>query len=125
MARPLRIEYEGACYHVMNRGNQRCTVFHSDSHYELFLAGLGHFALQIGIRVHSYCLMPNYFHVLLPPAVSCTLAEIVRRSGVSTGALCGARARVAKAIEHQRGRALSKRLAAVVSELEVRQKLTD
>ena len=39
MARPLRIEYEGACYHVMSRGNGR-RVFHSDAHYGLFLEKL-------------------------------------------------------------------------------------
>ena len=37
MARPLRIEYEGTGYHVMNRGNQRLRAFHRDAHYELFV----------------------------------------------------------------------------------------
>ena len=39
MARPLRIEYESACYHVMNRGNGR-RVFHGDDDYGLFLEKL-------------------------------------------------------------------------------------
>lgn len=41
MARPLRIEYEGACHHVMNRGNARRRVFHGDDDYALFLDKLG------------------------------------------------------------------------------------
>lgn len=65
MTRPLRIEYGGACYHVMNRGNQRRIVFRTDVHHELFLDRLGKFALQFGVDVHAFCLMPNHFHLLL------------------------------------------------------------
>jgi len=65
MARPLRIEYPGACYHVMNRGNQRARVFHSRRHYLLFLEKLERFAVQFDIGVHSYCLIPNHFHAVL------------------------------------------------------------
>jgi len=65
MARPLRIEYKGACYHVMNRGNQRARVFHSKKHYRLFLEKLAHFCEQFDVGVHSYCCMPNHFHLLL------------------------------------------------------------
>ena len=63
MARPLRIEYEGACYHVMNRGNGRARVFHADAHYQLFLDRLGEFAGLYAVRVMAYCLMPNHFHL--------------------------------------------------------------
>ena len=65
MARPLRIEYKGACYHVMNRGNQRARVFHSRKHYTLFLEKLAHFCEPFDVTVHSYCCMPNHFHLLL------------------------------------------------------------
>ena len=65
MARPLRIEYPGACYHVMNRGNQRSRVFHSARHHRLFLERLERFALQFDVAVHGYCLMPNHFHAIL------------------------------------------------------------
>ena len=41
MARPLRIEYAGAYYHVMNRGNRRQVVFAEPQDYELFLERLG------------------------------------------------------------------------------------
>jgi len=61
MARPLRIEYPGACYHAMNRGNQRARVFHARRHYLLFLEKLERFAVQFDVGVHSYCFMPNTF----------------------------------------------------------------
>jgi REP element-mobilizing transposase RayT len=63
MARPLRIEYPGAYYHVINRGNQRNRVFYSDKDYELFLDRLSEFADIFDVRVLSYCGMPNHFHL--------------------------------------------------------------
>jgi len=65
MARPLRIEYPGACYHVVNRGNQRAVVFHDDWHYKTFIDKLGHFAGEFQIKVSAYCCMPNHFHLYL------------------------------------------------------------
>ena len=65
MTRPLRVEYAGALYHVMNRGNRRELVFRKAEDYELFLARLGRFAEEFGVEVLSYCLMPNHFHVFL------------------------------------------------------------
>lgn len=63
MARPLRVEYPGAHYHVMNRGNQRMAVFRSVADYECFLERLERFAEQFWVRVFCYCLMPNHFHL--------------------------------------------------------------
>jgi putative transposase len=68
MARPLRIEYPGACYHVISRGNQRATVFHEREHYELFIHKLGEFAQQYEVAVYCYCCMPNHFHLYLQTA---------------------------------------------------------
>jgi putative transposase len=65
MARPLRIEYPDACYHVINRGNQRAVVFHDDWHYERFIEKLGYFATEFCVFVHAYCCMPNHFHLYL------------------------------------------------------------
>jgi REP element-mobilizing transposase RayT len=65
MARPLRIEYAGAYYHVMNRGNQRQTVFTEPRDYELFLERLGQFSGQFEVRLLCYCCMPNHFHLYL------------------------------------------------------------
>lgn len=65
MARPLRIEYAGACYHVMNRGNRRTRVFRRGKHYKLFIDRLGRFCEEFDVGVHSFCCMPNHFHLLL------------------------------------------------------------
>ena len=65
MARPLRIEYEGACYHVINRGNHRETVFQNDADCRMFLERLAYFAELYRVTIYSYCLMPNHFHLFL------------------------------------------------------------
>jgi len=65
MARPLRIEYEGACYHVMNRGNGRQRVFHGDDDYGLFLDKLARSVETFRVSVRAWCLMPNHFHLYL------------------------------------------------------------
>ena len=63
MARPLRIEFPGAYYHVMNRGNQRQTVFHRTEDYRLFLEKLAEFAALFSVDILAYCLMRNHFHL--------------------------------------------------------------
>lgn len=65
MARPLRIEYPGAIYHVMNRGNQKNQVFFGDMHYELFLEKLCEFTEEYKVLIRCYCLMPNHFHLYM------------------------------------------------------------
>ena len=65
MARSLRIEYPGAFYHVINRGNAGCTVFKSISDREKFFEYLKKAVERFSIRVHTYCLMTNHFHLLL------------------------------------------------------------
>jgi REP-associated tyrosine transposase len=65
MSRPLRIEYEGALYHVMNRGNQRQDVFLKKIDCETFLEKLEHFADLFQVEIYCYCLMTNHFHLLL------------------------------------------------------------
>jgi putative transposase len=65
MARPLRIEYPGACYHVVNRGNRREQVFNGEDDYFLFLEKLAEYADLFDIEIQSYCLMPNHYHLQL------------------------------------------------------------
>ena len=65
MARPLRVEYAGALYHVMNRGNRRETVFRRQADHELFLDRLGEACVTHQAQVISYCLMPNHFHLFV------------------------------------------------------------
>jgi putative transposase len=65
MARPLRIEYPGAWYHVMNRGADRKKTFHSSKYFELFFDLLEQAHQRFGIEVHAYCLMNNHYHLLI------------------------------------------------------------
>ena len=65
MARKPRIEYRGAVYHVMNRGDKGGKIFKDDLDRELFLSGMGEVCKRTGWIVHSYVLIPNHFHWLL------------------------------------------------------------
>lgn len=65
MPRPLRIEYENAYYHVMNRGAGRQTIFHGEPYYHAFLECLAETHVRFGVNIHAYCLMGNHYHLLL------------------------------------------------------------
>ena len=65
MARPLRIEYSGAVYHVMARGDGGQFIFNDDSDALLFLKWLGEVCESHGWKVHAWVLMGNHFHLLL------------------------------------------------------------
>ena len=65
MSRPLRIEYENAFYHVMNRGRGRENTFLSDDDFKHFLYYIEQASLRFNIEVHSYCLMTNHYHLLI------------------------------------------------------------
>lgn len=65
MARPLRIEFPGAFYHVMNRGNTGMNTFWSERDREKFLEYVGEALKRYGIRVHTYCLMTTHYHFLI------------------------------------------------------------
>ena len=65
MARPLRVEYPGAFYHVINRGNHREKLFKSTRDYEKFVQYLEKAAERFALIVHTYCLMGNHYHLLV------------------------------------------------------------
>jgi putative transposase len=65
MSRPLRIEYEGAWYHVMNRGTDRKVIFTKDEHRKYFLDLLRETVYIYQIEIHAYCLMDNHYHLLV------------------------------------------------------------
>lgn len=67
MARTARASRGGICYHVVNRGNARATVFHSAADYKSFIGLLGRACERIPMRILSYCLMPNHFHLVIRP----------------------------------------------------------
>ncbi|NTV81041.1 MAG: hypothetical protein HGA24_06425 [Candidatus Aminicenantes bacterium] len=65
MARPLRIEFAGAFYHVFSRGDQKQPIFFADDDRFYFLHCLRKAFEKFGAVVHTYCLMPNHFHLLI------------------------------------------------------------
>ncbi len=65
MARPLRIEYEGAFYHVTSRGNERKRIFSAKADYKQFKRYLKKAQEKYGCRLHSYVLMSNHYHLII------------------------------------------------------------
>ena len=65
MARQVRIEYAGAAYHVMGRGNQGRAIYADDRDRQRWLETLGEACEQTGWRIHAYVMMGNHYHLLL------------------------------------------------------------
>jgi REP-associated tyrosine transposase len=65
MARPLRIEFPGAVYHVTSRGNARQVIGMDERDRTLFLTLLAHVIDRFGWLCHAYCLMDNHYHLLV------------------------------------------------------------
>jgi len=65
MSRPLRIEYPGAWYHVMNRGRRGEKIFTERNDYKRFLELLKESSELFNIKIAAYCMMPNHYHLLL------------------------------------------------------------
>jgi REP element-mobilizing transposase RayT len=65
MARPLRIEYPGAVYHVTSRGNARNKIFSDDQDREIFLSIFGAVVKRYNWLCHAYCLMDNHYHFMI------------------------------------------------------------
>jgi REP element-mobilizing transposase RayT len=65
MARPLRIEFPAAIYHVMSRGNARQAIFRDDADHQNLLDYLEDAVVRCGWELFSFVLMPNHFHLFL------------------------------------------------------------
>jgi len=65
MPRQVRIQYPGAMYHVMSRGNRRQDIFLDDVDRQDFLKTLAEACQKTGWQVHAYCLMSNHYHLVV------------------------------------------------------------
>lgn len=65
MARPLRLEFENALYHITSRGNERKDIFIDDADYAKFFSYLEHVVLRYKPIVYCYCVMKNHYHLLI------------------------------------------------------------
>jgi REP element-mobilizing transposase RayT len=84
MARPLRIEFPGALYHITTRGNARRAIFKSDSDRWRFLETLDDTVERHHWFVHAYCLMPNHYHLLVETPEGNLSTGMRRLNGVYT-----------------------------------------
>jgi putative transposase len=99
MSRPLRIEFSGALYHVMARGNARAAIFLDDADRQTFCLGLARVCERFDWRLWAYCLMDNHYHLLietLQPTLSRGMREV---NGVYTQAFNRHHARVGHVLQ--------------------------
>ncbi|MGV6817209.1 MAG: REP-associated tyrosine transposase [Thiotrichales bacterium] len=68
MARPLRIEYAGALYHITSRGDRREAIYHDDEDRVLWLDTFASVCRRFHWRCHAWCLMDNHYHVVVETA---------------------------------------------------------
>jgi len=84
MARPLRLEFPGALYHLTARGNARQAIFLDDEDRRAFLGLLGREVEQQRWRCHAYCLMDNHYHLLVETPEGRLVGGMRRLNGVYT-----------------------------------------
>ncbi|MGQ0735176.1 MAG: transposase [Acidobacteriota bacterium] len=77
MPRRRRLGMAGLVYHVMNRGARRGTLFESTADYDSFVAVLREAVERRPIRLLSFCVMPNHFHLLLWPQTDAQLPDFM------------------------------------------------
>lgn len=65
MPRLPRIEFEGACYHVFSRGNNRQPIFYTDKDRLYFLKNLESLKVKLQVKIYAFCLLTTHFHLLL------------------------------------------------------------
>ena len=85
MARKLRVQYPGAIYHVLNRGDRREAIFQDDKDRECFLTTLGEASQKTRWHLHAFCLMSNHFHLVIETPQSNLVAGMKWFLGTYTG----------------------------------------
>ncbi|MDD2337472.1 MAG: transposase [Geobacteraceae bacterium] len=110
MARPLRIEFPGAVYHVTSRGNARADIFEDDSDREMFLKIIGQVVKRFNWLCHAYCLMDNHYHLLIETPEGNLSAGMRQLNGVYTQAF--------NRIHHRDGHLFKGRFKAILVEKE-------
>lgn len=79
MPRTGRAAPGGRVYHVLNRGNGRCRLFHKDADYEAFESLLAEVRQAVPVELLAWCLMPNHWHLVLRPAEDGQLSRFMLR----------------------------------------------
>jgi len=82
MARPLRVAVPGAWYHVIATGIERRAIFRDEAYYQKFEKLLATLPERFGVRLHTYVLMPNHYHLQIEtPRLN--LSEAIRWLNIS------------------------------------------
>jgi REP element-mobilizing transposase RayT len=84
MARPLRIEYPGAVYHITSRGNEKKLIFKDERDREIFLDTLSQVDKRYNWLCHAYCLMNNHYHLIIETPDGNLSAGMRQLNGVYT-----------------------------------------
>ena len=86
MARPLRLEFAGACYHITARGDRQEPIFEDDTDYFTFIDLLAKEVVQQGWLLYAFCLMGNHYHLLVETPEANLVKGMRRLNGVYTQA---------------------------------------
>ena len=78
MARPLRIQYAGAIYHAIARGNARKPIFRVDRDYQRFLEGMEATVDKFGFEVFGFVCMPNHVHLACQPFENWEIEDLLQ-----------------------------------------------
>ncbi|MCH8880001.1 MAG: transposase [Planctomycetes bacterium] len=83
MPRALRQSKGGVVYHVLNRANGRAQFFDKDAEYRAFVLLLADTLTKTPVRILSYCVMPNHWHLILWPAKDGQLSQFMQKLTVA------------------------------------------
>jgi putative transposase len=81
MARQPRLSVAGYPHHIIQRGNNRQTIFHTDEDRTAYLAWLSEYSLQFDVAIHAFVLMDNHTHLLLTPKTEQGLSKLMQSVG--------------------------------------------
>src|SRR6266849_5069420 len=99
MARPLRIEYGGALYHVTSRGDRQEPIYEDDKDRREFLTVLGEVVERFGWVCYAYCLMGNHYHLVIEtPKGNLSRGAPVKRIVYPTGKQAASNTRSSRSI---------------------------
>ena len=78
MGRVIRVDIGGVVYHALNRANNRANLFSKPKHYQDFLEIIHETLEYVPMRILSYCLMPNHWHLILYPQEDGDLSKFMQ-----------------------------------------------
>ena len=83
MPRGPRFLLPCACYHIITRGNQQQPIFHDDTDYEIYLAGMKRYKKRYSFQLYAFCLMPNHVHLVGQPKETENLTKFMHGLSLS------------------------------------------